>query len=255
VKAGASGSCSGKLNEAAAASVVSAADAVANISTAGVKAGLQAAAAALANPPATSSSSSSSAGTTSDDTRTACECSHAVKFAGASGSSSAGIIPSSSSCQQPPLQQQQHGASATNSSRGSHFAERTAAVRPDRLQLLQDEACEGSGNSSSYVRGTTVCLAALGKSKTTSNDNDEVREHGIICGCRWGVCLTPIAFTHTAVRHPGAAKKQLCGHAWLLHIMLRCAWLHVLTRATEDSSLQDQRLQHLLAMVVLLAGL
>jgi hypothetical protein len=156
---------------------------------------------ALANPPA-ASSSNSSAGTVGDDELTACECSHGVKFAGSTGNAS------SASLQQPSQQQQQYGASASNSSRGSHFAERTAAVRPDRLnlQLLEDESCEGSGNSSSsYVRGTTVCLAALGKSKTTSNDNDEVRGYGIICCCWWGVRPRIIAVTHAPAGTEAAA--------------------------------------------------
>jgi hypothetical protein len=75
-------------------------------------------------------------------------------------------------------QQQQQLPTASSSGSGSRFAERSAAIWPYRLdlQLLQEKGDEASGSSSSssYVRGTTVCLAALGKSKTTTNDSGEV---------------------------------------------------------------------------------
>ncbi|WIA39905.1 hypothetical protein OEZ86_013347 [Tetradesmus obliquus] len=77
------------------------------------------------------------------------------------------------SSQQQQQQQQQSGIADSTSDSGNRFSERTAAVRPNRLdmQLLQDDT-DGGGGSSSYVRGTTVCLAALGKSKT-ANDSGE----------------------------------------------------------------------------------
>jgi hypothetical protein len=107
-----------------------------------------------------------------------CDCTSRVRFARSSNSSKdleVSVVGNSSFQQSIQQHQQPAAASSSSSSNDGRFAERTAGVRPDRLdlQLLQDKTDEGSGGSS-YVRGTTVCLAALGKSKTTTNDSDEV---------------------------------------------------------------------------------
>lgn len=82
------------------------------------------------------------------------------------------------------------------------------------MQLLQDDT-DGGGGSSSYVRGTTVCLAALGKSKT-ANDSGEV---GV---CNQGLPMARYQHDLPVTIVAAASVKTWCASFWLPHQPCKC---------------------------------